>query len=378
MSNRFYSRYWGPIVVLAIATGLGWFLLHLPDPYTSQDFTNIAMIYLVATVFSAVSWGLVQSLATAFGGFLLYHILFNTTDNILGLDTPHSIISLLVFIAASLIAALFGSRTRQKLEKERLQNALHKERKEKEHEELRSALLASVTHDLKTPLASVIGSLSSIRHVGSLDDEARTKLIITAHEEAIRLNDFISNILNMTKLESGSIEPEQDWHYPVAIIRRVMKILQARIGRRKVIINEPPYDTQFYLDSQLTEHAIQNLLDNAVKYGAQDIPITIDISIDNNQGVITITNGGDGIPEECRNNIFNKFYRPSKRDSSVAGTGLGLAICHAIMQMHNGNIVFSEAFPDKEEPGTCFTLAFPKGRRVPATAHQITKEARYA
>lgn len=174
-SDRFYSHYWGPIAVLAVVTGLGWFLSHLPAPYTSQNFANIAMIYLLATVLSAVSWGLAQSLATAIGGFLLYHTLFNTTQN--GINAPHEFISLLVFVSASFVAVLVGSRSRQKLEKERLQNALQKEQRQKEHEELRSALLASVTHDLKTPLASVIGSLSSVRHVASLNDAAREQLI---------------------------------------------------------------------------------------------------------------------------------------------------------------------------------------------------------
>lgn len=368
MNRVRYWQYGGPVIVLSVATVFGFGLTWLPEPYASRDFTNLGMIYLVATVFSAANWGLVPSIITAIGGFLLYHTIFREPTNVFGFNDPNEFINLMVFAATSLGAVLIGTRFRHKLEKERLEYALQKERREREREELRASLLASVTHDLKTPLASVIGSLSSLRHVTSLNQKARQTLIVTAHEEAQRLNDFISNILNLTRLESGTIELDQGWHHPTAVVYRVLKQMRHRTWDRKIFVNEPAEPVQFFFDSHLIEQVIQNLVDNAVKYGDFTAPITINIAMQGEQGIISVTNAGPGIPKESREHIFDKFYRVGKRDSSSAGTGLGLSICRTIMTMHQGAIILSEPLPDSKNPGTCFTLIFPAARRTEESA----------
>lgn len=364
-SGKSLWRIVGPALALSTATLLGYGLLLLPEPYTSNGLQNIGMIYLAAVVFSAARWGFLPSLAAAFGGFLLYHTLFGKAASGLWPIKPHELINLLIFLSATLISALICSRSQHTLEKERLKSALHKERSKKEQGELRSALLASVTHDLKTPLASVIGSLSSIRYVPSLDEQARGKLIVTAHEEAVRLNDFITNILNMTKLEAGPVVADKGWHQPVAIVQRVLKRLRTRTHDHDIVINEPSVPIQFYVDSHLVEQVIQNLLDNAIKYAPKNTPITIDVSEDNHLGIIAFTNHGPGIAEKNRGKIFDKFHRAVKRDSAIAGTGLGLAICDAIMKIHQGSIGVAHAFSDDRMPGVCFKLAFPKIRTIP-------------
>jgi len=362
--SHFFINYWGSLLTLAIATLCGYLLMSLPESYTSQNFINIGMIYLVATVFTSVNWGIVQSLITAIGGFFLYNILFRFPNNSIELSQAHEFINLLVFISASFMAAFIGSSSRQKLEKEKLENELQKERRNLEREELRSSLLASITHDLKTPLASVIGSLSSVRQVKALDDSARDILIFTAYEEAVRLNDFISNILNMTKIESGKVEIDNEWCNPIYIVNRVLKRISSRVAEKRIRVNEPKKPVQFYFDSLLVEQALQNLVENAIKYGKKDSKITIDILSRDNKGLIKVSNQGKSIAKEDVNKIFDKFHRSKKQDSSIAGTGLGLSICKAIMDIHNGEIEVSEAYPKLKSKGACFTLVFPQTKEV--------------
>ncbi len=352
-----------PLIVLGLATLLALALSLLPDAYRADNQANIAMIYLVATVFSAVNWGIWHSLLTALCGIALYQVVFLASARQAFMFTPYEWITAAIFIAASVIAARIGMKTRAQIEKERLENALHAERSQKEREELRAALLASVTHDLKTPLASVIGSLSSIRHLPSLNESARQELIVTAHEEAKRLDGFIHNILEMTKIEAGTIDVEKDWHYPAALVQRVTRRLQYFLQDRQVKVTVHDEDVQLYIDNHLIEQVIQNLIDNAAKYGAPGTAIEVDIWKKPDQGCIAVSNHGPGIPQDLKRKIFDKFYRTSKRDHAVAGTGLGLSICQAIMQMHGGSIDVSEAYPGDDMPGTRFTLCFPDAHK---------------
>jgi len=362
--SHFFINYWGAFFALTIATLCGYILISLPDSYTSPNFINIGMIYLVATVFSAVNWGIIQSLIAAIGGFFLYNILFRFPNNSIELNEAYELINLLVFISASFVAAFIGSHSRQKLEREKLENELQKERRNLEREELRSSLLASITHDLKTPLSSVIGSLSSVRQVKSLDNAAREILIFTAYEEAVRLNDFISNILNMTKLESGKVETDNEWCNPIYIINRVTKRVSSRLAGRVIKVNEPKKPVHFYLDTLLVEQAIQNLIENAIKYSKENSKITIDVGYKDDKGLIKVSNQGEPIAIEDIDKIFDKFHRSKKQDSSIAGTGLGLSICKAIMDIHSGEIELSEAYPKLKSKGVCFSLIFPQIKEI--------------
>ncbi|MCD6035553.1 MAG: osmosensitive channel Signal transduction histidine kinase [Rickettsiales bacterium] len=245
------------------------------------------------------------------------------------------------------------------IERIMLADTVHKERMEKEQETIRSALLASVTHDLKTPLASVIGSLSSIRYVDSLSKEAQDQLLVMAHEEAERLNKFINNILHMTRLESGGIKLDKDWQRPTTLVHQVLKRMEHRTVNHKVLVNDAAPGTLFLMDTGLVEQIMQNLVDNAVKYGAPQANITIEFYRDGDYGCIAVSNEGTGILSGCKARVFDKFYRSGKGDKHIAGTGLGLTICRAIMDLHGGMITLTELYPGAREPGAKFILSFP-------------------
>jgi len=238
---------------------------------------------------------------------------------------------------------------------------MEESRVREEKTKLRSMLLSSVSHDLKTPLASVIGSLSVFRSMQAhLPEEHRKTLIDTALEEAQRLDSFITNILDMTRLESGDVKMKQDWTPADAMIKNVLKRLRTRLIRHNVELKLERTDIEVCLDIMMTEQVLQNVLDNAVKYTPSGTLVEISIGFNKRAFQIYVRDHGGGIPENGEDRIFDKFTRLNRLDSQIAGTGLGLAICKSVMQAQNGNIVASN-HPDG---GALFTITLPKWRKL--------------
>jgi two-component system, OmpR family, sensor histidine kinase KdpD len=228
-----------------------------------------------------------------------------------------------------------------------------------EREKLRSMLLSSVSHDLKTPLASIIGSLSVFRSMGErLPEVQRNTLISTALDEAQRLDSFISNILDMTRIESGQIELREEWVEPGSLVSDVRKRLRDRLRNNTVTIYAPDAPIEVALDPVLTAQVLQNLLDNAAKYTAPGTAVEIRWSAGNSGFALEVRDHGRGIPSDQLEKVFDKYARINKQDHQIAGTGLGLAIARAVMQAQGGKI-FAANHP---EGGAVFTIILPKTR----------------
>ncbi len=212
-----------------------------------------------------------------------------------------------------------------------------------QRESLRSALLSSVSHDLKTPLVSIIGSLSSIRHMDeALSSKERNELIVTAIEEAERLNQSITNILDMTRIEAGELKPNKQWMDVYSLFSDTVQRLSTRIGKHDVLIDVLEEAFAISVDPVLFPQVLQNLLENALKYSPEDQPVTLAASIDQRRATLRITDHGPGIPKEQRAKAFDKFTRIHQRDARIAGTGLGLAICKAIIGVHGETITLED------------------------------------
>lgn len=228
-----------------------------------------------------------------------------------------------------------------------------------EKEKLRSLLLSAVSHDLKTPLSSIIGSLSVYHSMaGKLSEEHKLTLTTTALDEAQRLDSFISNILDMTRLESGHVKFRFEWHDPVALFRRVSKRMRNRLKARELHFVEPKERIETWVDAVMTEQLLQNLIDNAIKYSPADAPVDVEMALMRHHLVIRVRDHGKGVPEEMQQRIFDKYERLHKEDSQVAGTGLGLAICKSIVEQMAGRI---EVYNHKEG-GAVFQVTLPKAR----------------
>ena len=191
--------------------------------------------------------------------------------------------------------------------------------------------------------------------------EDQLNLIQTSHDEAERLNSFISNILSVTKLESGSIVLHKEWVSVKEMIKDVLKRMKHRIKNHNIIQQGESVDIM--VDVTMMEQVVQNLVDNAVKYSSVKSDIIIDTAIDQQGAVIRIIDYGRGVPEESKEQIFDKFFRITKRDHRVAGTGLGLSICKTILLAHDGSISVSNNNDDQGNMvGSIFTIYLPKAR----------------
>lgn len=248
------------------------------------------------------------------------------------------------------------------LERLELSEMMEESRINIEREKLRSMLLSSVSHDLKTPLASIIGSLSVFRSMGErLQEAQRATLIQTALEEAHRLDSFITNILDMTRIESGQIDFRQEWLNPILILQRVMKRLRERLSRHEVSLMQPfPENLEVCMDAMMTEQVLQNVLDNAAKYTPSGTRIEILCTHDHNAFSYIIRDYGPGIPDDKLSQVFDKYARLHKEDTQVAGTGLGLAISKSVMHAQGGEITVR----NHADGGAEFTIRFSRCRPI--------------
>jgi two-component system sensor histidine kinase KdpD len=223
-------------------------------------------------------------------------------------------------------------------------------------EKLQTALLNSISHDLRTPLVGITGALSSLREE-SLDLSAadRNNLIESAYDEAMRLNRLVGNLLNMTRLEGGAIHLKLEPSDIQDAIGAALNQMEERLGKKPVKVTIPVDLPLVPLDFALFGQVLVNLIENAIKYSPQESPIIIDVTQSQNYIKIQIIDQGIGIPPDDLDRVFDKFYRVS-RPESINGTGLGLAICRGIVEAHKG-FIKAENRPDG---GTIITISLPK------------------
>lgn len=226
-----------------------------------------------------------------------------------------------------------------------------------ETERLRAALLTSVSHDLRTPLATIIGSLTSLRGYGrDYDAATREALLATIQAEAERLNRFIGNLLDMTRLESGAIELKPEPADLGEIVGTALQRSGKLLAQHRVEIDIAADLPMLRVDYLLLEQTLFNLLDNAAKYAPPATPIEIAARHEGGVAIITVSDHGPGIPEADRERIFDKFYRVHAEDRQRAGTGLGLAVCRGFVAAMGGTV---EAGNRRDGGGAIFTIRLP-------------------
>ncbi|AZN96263.1 sensor histidine kinase KdpD [Mesorhizobium sp. M9A.F.Ca.ET.002.03.1.2] len=238
-----------------------------------------------------------------------------------------------------------------------------------ETEQLRSALLTSISHDLKTPLSAVLGSAEAMRNMWpDLADAQRADLLATIIDEAERLNRFIANLLDMTKLESGAIVANTSLHDVGEIVGSALDRAARILDQHEVELEFAPDLPMLMLDAVLFEQALFNLLDNAAKYSPAGTTIRIEGWRDENSVCLEVFDEGGGIPIADLEHIFDKFYRARKGDQVRAGTGLGLAISQGFIEAMNGTITAANR---SDRSGAVFTIRMP----VPANSKQLDTAA---
>ena len=238
-----------------------------------------------------------------------------------------------------------------------------------EADRLRSALLTSISHDLKTPLAAILGAAGTMRQLsGALDDASKAELLATIIDESERLNRFIANLLDITRLESGAIVPQttlQDLGELVgSALARAAKILTHHRVDVELAADVPMLE----LDPVLFEQVLFNLLDNASKYAPADTTIRIRSWREAQSVCLQVLDEGVGIPPDDVERIFDKFYRAQKGDQVRAGTGLGLAISRGFVEALKGTITAANR---ADRTGAVFTIRLP----IPAASQKLDTAA---
>jgi two-component system sensor histidine kinase KdpD len=248
----------------------------------------------------------------------------------------------------------FSSQVALALEKVYLAEQARRARLLEETEKLQTTLLNSISHDLRTPLASITGALSSLLDDADLLNEAaQHDLLYTAWEEALRLNRFVGNLLDMTRLESGAMkvvrQPYDAQELVGATLAQMPNRLRGHTVKRAIPDELPPVA----IDLTLMIQALMNLVDNAVKYTLPDEPIEIEAYQEEEAVIVAVKDRGPGLPEAELEHVFSKFFRLNR--SGIGGTGLGLSIAKGIVEAHNGRIWAQ----NRPGGGAVFLMALP-------------------
>ena len=232
----------------------------------------------------------------------------------------------------------FASQTALAIERARLAEEAEQAQVRAETERLRNSLLSSVSHDLRTPLASITGAASTlIDNEARLDAATRRDLLEALHEEADRLNRLVQNLLEMTRLEAGALVPHTAWHSVEEVVGAALGRFGKSLAERPVTTRIPAELPLVPMDDVLIEQVLINLIDNAIKYTPPGTPIEVSAEETGGAVMVEVADRGPGLPPGEEPLIFEKFHRTDPAPS-VRGAGLGLAICQGIIHAHGGRI----------------------------------------
>ena len=312
------------LIVVAVCT-----LVALPlRPYLAA--ANLVMIYLIGVVGVAAKLHRRAALLTsilsvaAFDFFCVPHYFsFAVADS-------EYVITLAVMLVVALIISGMTSRIR-------IQEAAAAEREARvQSESMRTSLLSAVSHDLRTPLASITGAAATLRrHWNQLDEKTRDELLASVTDESDRLNRLLNNLLEVTRLEGG-VRLHKDWFPLEEIVGAALHRLERQIARRKVLADIPANLPMVAIDDVLMEQVFINLIENALKYTPEGSPVEVIARSGANGVEVEVLDRGPGFAAGQESRVFDKYFRG--RTNEVRGAGLGLAICRAIIDAHGGSI----------------------------------------
>ena len=263
----------------------------------------------------------------------------------------------------------FAAQLAVALERDRLGAEATRARLDSERERLRSTLLSSVSHDLRTPLAAIEGSATALLE-GSTFTGLSRDLLETIREEAERLGLRVRNLLDMTRIESGTVRVRAEWQPLEEVVGAALAQLERRLEERPVRVSLDAAPPLVSLDAVLIEQVLVNVLENALKYSPPGSPLDLGAGREGDAAVLEVADRGCGIPEGEEERIFEKFHQ-TRRDRQPPGVGLGLAICRAIVEAHGGRITAR----NRQGGGAVFRLVLPIGGTPPDLAAEAARIA---
>ena len=302
---------------------------------------NVALVYLIAVVLVALRCGRGPVVGVSVLNVAAFNFFFIPPRGTFHVDDPQYLLTLAMMLAVGFIVSGLTERVRARA---RAQAELAIEA---ETERVRSALLASISHDLRTPLAVITGSASTLAERGErLPPEERASLAQSIFQQAREMSELVTKVLQMTRLETGAMKLERDWGSLNEIAGAVLRRLRDRLATHMVMLDLPDDLPLVRVDASLVEQVLANLLENAARHTPPRTLIRLRAQVQGGELVVSVEDFGPGLPEGDLERIFKKFHR---------GAGLGLAICRAIIELHRGRI-WAERLPGV---GTAFRFTLP-------------------
>jgi two-component system sensor histidine kinase KdpD len=233
-----------------------------------------------------------------------------------------------------------------------------------ESERLRNSLLAAISHDLRTPLAALVGMADSLALVQPAPTGAQGEIIAGMREAALRMNSLVNNLLDMARLQAGPVQLNRQWQPLEEVVGSAIKAMSGTLSPTRLRVSLPEDLPLLHIDAVLLERVLCNLLENAGKYTPSGSPIEISAVASSSQVTVRVDDHGPGLPKGREEALFQMFER-GRKESSAPGVGLGLAICRAIVQAHGGSI------RGETRPGGGARFSFDLPRGTPPTLDAI-------
>jgi two-component system, OmpR family, sensor histidine kinase KdpD len=350
-----WSRYLATVALVALATATGVFLRgHLAAP-------DLVMLYLLVICAVATLGRGPSLLACALSVSAFDYFFVPPFHTFAVADERYLLTFGTLFVVGLLLSALMSRVRAQEREAGEREKRTAAAELRARTEEMRSSLLSAVSHDLRTPLAAITGAATTLREAhGDISDAQRAELADTICEEAERLERFVVNLLEMTRLQAGTLEVKREWVPLEELVGSALTRLEARLEGRPVHAPLPADLPLISVDPVLLEQVFFNLLENAAKHTPPGTPVEISARASRGQLVVEVSDRGPGIPPGAESLVFDKFYRAAP--GGTRGAGLGLAVCRGIVQAHGGTITAE----NRPEGGATFRLTLPLQGEAPS------------
>ncbi len=312
------------------------------------DPVNIAMVYLLAVVVIALRYSRGAAVAASVACIVAFNFFFVPPVRSFAVHDPQHLLTFAIMLAVALVISHLVSSVRRQA-KAQAELAV-----EAETERVRSALLASISHDLRTPLAVMSGASSSLAERGEqLGPEERRALAESIFRQSRDMAEVMGNVLQMTRLESGAIALERDWDSITEIAGSALERVAVRLAGHRLMVELPDLPL-VRVDAILIEQALGNLLENAARHTPAGTLVRLRAAARDGELTVSVEDFGPGLPPEDFKRLFAKFHRGAA-EGPAGGVGLGLAICRAILKLHGGRI-WAEQLPGG---GSAFRFALP-------------------
>lgn len=387
LSGKAWAGYGAAFLGIAVATGL----LKLFGTHVNP--TTVALSFLLVVLFVATAWGSKPAVLASLLGVICFNFFFLPPFGTFTISDPHNWIAFVAFLVTALTVGQLSARAKRRAEEAEMARAeierVYRELQEtferaseakalKQSEQLKSALLDAVTHDLRTPLTSIKASVTTLlEEFGTkseneepmrLEPDARKEMLVVINEEADRLNQFIEDLMELAQIKAGEMQLRKHWGSVEEIVTAALTRAAPRTREHEIEVFFDDELPSVRVDERAVAEVLYNLLENAAKYSPPGSAIRVKASTGDNGTVnISVEDEGLGIPVALRERVFDRFFRAMQLSNAglnqPSGTGMGLAIARGITEAHEGRIwiesadhgrgarvVFALPIGDEEQP----------------------------